>query len=163
PLPWYRVWSQVLRRPTMTTFVELVNAPDVSRNRAYKWVFWTSLVSTVLVAFLQLRPAAIDADAALRAGTAFAGTICLSPAIAAANVLFFALLTGIVQFIARSLGGTGSFTGLAFALASCQAPISLMIPIFVVGFGGLPLMAGLGGVLIGAYGLVLQLAAVRAV
>jgi hypothetical protein len=162
-LPWYGVWAQVFRRPTVTTYVRLLNAPDASRNRAYKWVFWTSLVSTVLVAFLQPLPTVVDFDAALRAGTARTATIFLSPAIAAAHVLFFALLTGIVQLIARTLGGTGTFTKLAFALASCSAPLSLLIPISVVGFGRIPLLAGLAGLLVGAFGVVLQLTAIRAV
>jgi hypothetical protein len=89
-LPWYGVWAQVLRRPTITTFVRLVNAPDASRNRAYKWVFWTNLVSTLLVAFFQPRPAFTDSDAAVQASTALVGVICLSPATAAASVLLFA-------------------------------------------------------------------------
>jgi hypothetical protein len=85
--------------------------------------------------------------------------ICLVPATAAAGVLGFALVTGITQLVAKILGGSGTYSKLAYATAAYSAPLSLL----TTALGAIPYVGYVTTPLGWIYGLVLNVIAVKAV
>jgi len=49
PEPFYQTWIKAITKPNEQTFAEIANSPDAGPNKAYLWVFLSSLASFFLV------------------------------------------------------------------------------------------------------------------
>jgi len=134
---WFSTWMEAVTKPNEQTFAVMAQHPDAATpNRAFTWVFLagtlTALISGILQAILQAAGVVIpgmselfgDAPRSIAASLGIA--ICLSPVSGALAVLFFAILVGIFQWVAKLLGGTGTFSQLAYTTAAITVPFSLV-------------------------------------
>jgi hypothetical protein len=156
---WYTVWWQAITQPTVVAYEALANDAGATAQRAYRWIFLSSLVVALIAAFTQPGQTVAQPEEAFRAARGSVATVCLVPSTAAAGVLGFALVTWITQQIAKMLGGSGTYSKLAFATAAYTAPLS------VVGLvlGQVPYLWCLLLPLIWGYTCVLNVVAIRAV
>ena len=102
-------------------------------------------------------------------GGGIAGTlitaVCGAPVLAVIGVLFFALGTAIVQWIAKMFGGRGNFTQLAYVLSAILSPFLLLSSVLTL-LSAIPFVGlcfSLVSMLAGLYVLVLEIMAVKGV
>lgn len=162
---WSDIWISALTKPSVNTFEEIVNDPNASTSRGYRWVFLaglvasalTSLISMVIIGFQGADSPDTSGIAAL-AGGSLLQLVCFAPVAAVLSVIGLMISAGITQFFAGALGGTGSYSRLVYAFAAYAAPLSLVTgvvsPIPLVNCVAIPL---------GLFGLVLNVIANKAV
>jgi Yip1 domain len=175
---WFSIWTDAVTKPNEQTYAALAEHPDaMSNNRAFLWVFLagtiSALITGILQAILQLAgvtpqiPGLAELTGGSQPSTAasFGIAICTAPIAGALAALFFAIFVGIVQWVAKLFGGTGTFSQLAYTTAAISVPFTLISSVLspfstvnVVGYcvGGISLLLGL-------YALALQVMAVKAV
>ena len=172
PEPFYQTWVKALTKPNELTYAELVASPGANANKAYLWIFLTALVNFFFVSLVQgavMRNTFQQFGNEFDFGSGFGGgliaALCGTPISAALSVLFFAITTAIVQWIAKMFGGRGSYNQLAYAFGAIGAPFMLVssiltllsaIPFVGLCFSGITLIAGI-------YILVLEIMAVKGV
>jgi len=171
-------WIDAFTKPKEETYARIVAQPSASVSKAFLWVFvaslLTSLVSIVagfgggqMESLRQLLPPEIASQLPANAGPSIGiGTIiCGVPIGAVLAVLGFAIGTGLVQWVAKLFGGTGTFDKLAYAFSSITVPYSVVAA--VLGLLGLipfvGILTGLIGFALGIYVIVLEVLAVKAV
>ena len=173
PTPFYQTWITALTKPNEMTYVELVAAPGANANKAYLWLFLVALLNFFFASLVQgaimrntMQQFGNSADFL---GNGFGGgiiaAICGAPVGAAIYVLFFAITTAIVQWIAKMFGGRGNYNQLAYAFGAILAPymlvssvLTLLSAIPYVGFC-FSAIAGIAGI----YILVLEIMAVKGI
>jgi hypothetical protein len=173
----FPVWRKVFTKPNPQTFLEITEHPDATAKNAYIWVFIAGTFSGLVVGVLQfavsmtaIRQAApnLNEIPGLGAGLGFGGilgTICGAPITGLFSVIGFAISTAFVHWIARFLGGQGSFDKMAYSIGAISTPImvlsAFLIPINAIPFAAFctaPLM-----IVVGLYATYLQIAAVKGV
>ncbi len=176
---WFSVWMTAVTKPNEQTFATMAEHPDaMSSSRAFTWVFVagtiSALISGVLQAVLQLAGFASQTPGlsdlfggSAQRGVAFAlgVAICGSPIAGAITTLFFAIGVGIVQWVAKMFKGTGTFSQLAYTMAAVSVPFSLVSSLLTP-LSGVPIVGictGLISILLGLYGIVLEIMAVKGV
>ena len=170
---WFSVWMKAVTKPNEQTFVEMANSGTAKATTAYIWVFIGSLISFFLASLVQnamvtnfMQSAGVDSSTY---STGFGGglmtAICGAPIGAVISVVMFAIVTAIVQWVAKMFGGRGTFDQLAYTLAAVYVPFSLIggvltllsaIPYVGLCFSAVSILASL-------YALVLQVMAVKGV
>lgn len=175
---WFSIWLNAVTKPSEQAYSALAGSADAqTNNRAFTWVFLagtaSAIISGILQALLQLAGLAPQmpglSDLVGNAPSSAIGSLgialCASPVAGAFAVLFFAIFVGIVQWVAKMFKGTGNFSQLAYVTAAISVPFTLVSSVLtpfsalgVVGycFGGVSLLLGL-------YGMYLQLLAVKSV
>lgn len=175
---WFTTWMDAVTKPGEQTYAVMAQHPEAaSPNRAFIWVFLAgtlaALISGILQAILQASGVVAQipgmselfGEAPRTVAATLGVAICAAPISGALAVLFFAIFVGIVQWVARLFGGTGTFSQLAYVAAAISVPFSLVSAVLTpfstlgtVGYciGGISLLLGL-------YVLALQLTAVKAV
>ena len=131
---WFPVWIAAVTKPKEQTFVELANSSAAKATTAYIWVFIGSLVSTFLASLVQnatMRQMMQQYGMNSQFGNGGVGSrlitvICGAPIAAVVSVIIFAVVVGIVQFLAKSFGGRGTFDQLAYTFAAIYAPFALV-------------------------------------
>ncbi len=183
PAGWMQVWMKAVTRPNEQTFVELTEGPQAVSKTAFIWVFIAGTVSGIFQAILrsiymatgtapqltipgleQYMPAGGSGDVAA-AGVSLITSICLSPVAGLVSVLFFALGTAIVQWIAKMFGGTGTFDKLAYATAAITVPFTLVSSVLAL-LTAIPYVGACFGIVslgLSIYAVVLQAMAVKGV
>jgi hypothetical protein len=180
---WFQVWMKAVTKPNEQTFIEISEDPNASSRNAYIWVFVmgtiTAIVQTILRAIylaLGIAPAMPGIPTGLEEFTtqslgdssaliSLAVGLCLSPLGGGLAVLFFALYTAIVQWIAKLFGGLGTYDKLLYVFAAISVPVSLVTLVLTM-FSAIPFVGiclsvfSLG---ISIYALVLQVMAVKGV
>jgi hypothetical protein len=153
---WQQAWRMALTEPGEDTYIDLINDPQASPNRAYIWV---GLVSTAMFA-ASIAGQSLGLTFNLnRSSSASPGLLVLClPFVGVLAVLGLIIGVGIQNFVARILGGEGSFDKLVYAYASFYAPLSLISSVLSL----VPCVGCFSG-LLGLYGLVLNVIAVKAV
>ncbi len=168
---WFEAWRMTLTRPNEETFRSLVDDPNGSLGRALSWIAITSAISYLISAFVQLwfsslfaGPGLIEAleqeaGLLLPGGLMIAGVyVCGLPMVVFISAVGMLLYSGVVQFTASALGGEGTFTEMAYALAAFTAPLTLLSGLI----GWIPLVNCLT-IPLGVYSLLLTLLAVKSV
>lgn len=175
---WFSIWLNAVTKPSEQAYAALAESTDAqTNNRAFTWVFLagtaSAIISGILQALLSLAGFAPQipglSDLTGNAPRSAIGTLgislCASPVAGAFAVLFFAIFIGITQWVAKMFKGTGNFSQLAYVTAAISVPFtlvsSLLTPLSALGvvgycFGGVSLLLGL-------YGMYLQLLAVKSV
>jgi hypothetical protein len=166
-LPWYKIWWKALV-PEGEAYEIIAADPRASVGRACLWVFATNLVCSgiMMLLFGAIVGLAVLSTADASGEEALAGLgitavvlVCLAPVIyGIMGVVGLLMMSGLSHTIASALGGTGTFTKLTYAFGAYLAP--LMIVSMVISF--IPIVNYLGFV-VGIYGLVLNIMAVKAV
>jgi len=173
PTPFYQTWITALTKPNEQTYATLARSPEANANKAYIWLFIVALLNFFFATLVQgvvmrnmMQQFGESADFfSTGLGGGFIAALCGAPISAAFYVLFFAITTAIVQWIAGMFGGQGSYNQLAYAFGTILAPymlissvLTLLAAIPYVGFC-FTAIAGLGGL----YILVLEIMAVKGV
>lgn len=120
PMAWYQIWIQAVTQPNEASYQQLLRQPDVSVDRAYMWVVAASVVTSLVLAPLQI---------GLLAGfdsSVLPYLLCGIPAFALFSIIGFALSTGATYGIARIFDGKGSYAEHSFLYAAITAPYSLV-------------------------------------
>lgn len=160
--PWYQVWADAVTKPRVQEYEDIISRSNVSLSRACLWVFLSTVIGSglsilLLLAIQSLYPQPTQTQVSDLVSARLL-PVCLVPAAGIVSVLGLILATGISHLIARALGGTGSFTQLAYATAAYTAPVYLMgsltASIPIINCLGLP---------IGLYTVILNVLAIRAV
>ena len=181
PSGWLAVWKMALTRPSEQTFMELTDRPEAVSKTAFIWVFIAGTVSGIMQALLQTIYAATgttpqfpipgleqympDGGDAGSMGISLVIGLCLTPVVGLLSVIFFAIGTAIVQWIAKLFGGLGTFDKLAYALAAITVPFTLVSSVLAL-FTAIPYVSSCIGILsigLSLYILVLQVMAVKGV
>lgn len=119
---WHEVWLKVLANPSVKTFEEVLDSPDVSTRRALRWVFLASVAAAVIAIVaivIQVNAYVILAR--------FLPQILISIALnALIGVVSFAVVSLGLQFFARLAGGEGSYEDYHYALAASVAPMTVI-------------------------------------
>src|SRR2546423_1544255 len=122
-------WTKAITQPSVTTFEQIsAETPPNSNSRAYGWIFVSSLVAFLITWVANMIFASVvrsPAGEGLQQSSSVINVICV-PVEAAIAVLFFALGVAITQFIARALGGTGTYKQLLYTSAAFSAPLTII-------------------------------------
>ena len=170
---WFSVWRDAVTKPNEQTFATIVASPNAKYTTAFLWVFISSLIEFFVIFLVQsgvIRQALQDQGLGNNlpgggVGIILLAVLCGAPVLAILGVVFFAIGTAIVQWIAKLFGGRGTFDQMSYALAAIATPYALVSAVFVllgaIPFVGLCFRIVLG--LAGLYILVLQIMAVKGV
>jgi len=170
----FQIWWRALSKPNELTYAALASSPKATATTAYLWMFVASLIQFFLSALVQrqmfnnLERYGIDIGNLGPQGgfgAILVSLFCVAPILAALSTLAFAVVTAIMQWLAKMFGGTGTYDQLAYALAAIAAPLTILGGVLGL-FGAIPFAGicfGLIGFLVGIYILVLQLMAIKGV
>jgi hypothetical protein len=170
---WFTVWREAITRPSDTTFARIGKSPNAKLTTALLWIFLGSLVNFFLISLVQgaligqmLQNSDLGGqEFPITAGGGILTAICGAPVGALIQTVLFAIVIGIVQFLARMFGGTGTFDQLAYAIAAIVTPFyfvsGLITLLSAIPFAGF--CFGILGFGLGLYVLVLQVMAVKGV
>ena len=165
PQSWSEVWLRALTQPSVATYEEFVSRPDVSARRAYAWVFVSSLIASGLAVLgfsllggLSALGAEQGLDLTGNLGTLILALICIGPITGLFSIIGLVITVGIKQWVARALGGTGSYLELSYAIAAYLAPLSIITGLL----GIVPLLNCLN-LPLGIYGFFLNVLAIKSV
>jgi len=173
PVPFYQTWITALTKPNEQTYATIAKSQGANVNNVYVWLFVVALLNFFFATLVQgvvMRNTFQQFGNGFESfGTGFGGgfiaALCGAPVGAAIYVLFFAVTTAIVQWIAGMFGGQGSYSQLATAFGAILAPymlistgLTLLAAIPYVGYC-FTALAGLAGL----YILVLEIMAVKGV
>lgn len=172
PTSIFQTWVNALTKPNEQTFADIAASPNAKSMNAFLWIFIGSLVNVFLVSLVQNRwmgqymdQLGFDGGTRTGFGSTLVTAICGAPIGALISVVFFAVFTGVIQWVAKMFGGTGTFDQLAYALAAITVPISFLSGILSL-LGVIPYVGfcfGIIGLVAGIYALVLQVMAVKGV
>lgn len=184
PAGWVQTWIMAVTKPNENTFVILTERPEATSRTAFIWVFIAGMISSIMTTILQAIYAAMGGAPQIpipgledfqqfnqynqgggSVGVTLLIGLCASPLGGLLAVLFFAIITAIVQWIAKLFGGTGSFEKLAYALAAITVPFTLISAILTL-LGAIPFVGYCTGIIsfgLWIYNIVLQVMAVKAV
>jgi hypothetical protein len=163
-----QVWVNALTKPNRASYEEIVNDPGASLGKGILWLaiagFLGGLASGIFGLifnggmFSQFSRYFGDYGYAFeRTGRGFLSVISSTFGGMIVGVIGALILTGIVQLVARALGGTGSFDKLFYGYAAFQAPLGLVTSVL----GAIPFL-GCIAPLLAIYGLVLMVIATQA-
>jgi hypothetical protein len=158
-MTWSEVWIKAVTEPSEEAYREIMEDPGASPRKANTWVFLASLVGMVIGALLDglFGTSLLGSNYSLGFAGLIGTMICVGPIVGALAVLSLAISSGIIQAIAKALGGEGNRNELVFGMAAYLAPLSLVSSIM----SGIPVLKYLGW-LLSLYGLVLNVIAVKA-
>jgi hypothetical protein len=149
---WWRVWAKAVFQPSVKTYEDTANDPNATLRRAFLWVFLGTITGAMIGMVVELLTEPVVAVGSYTdlIGTVF--SIVLGAGLGGLlAVLILMISIGATHWFARQLGGTGTYTELAFAFSAFTAPL-MLIP-FV------PYLNSLSRI----YGIVLAVIAVKAV
>jgi Flp pilus assembly pilin Flp len=169
---WLSTWMEAVTKPNEQTYVKIANSPNAKMSTAFLWVFIGSLINVFVVSLMQgaimgrmMQNYNVDGFSVEGAGMGIVSAICGAPIGAIVSVVFFAMFTGVVQWVAKMFGGTGTFEQLAYVFAAITVPFTLISSVLTL-FGAIPYVGacfGLLGFAAAIYVLVLELMAVKGV
>ena len=170
-------WIEAFTKPKEETYAKIAAQPSASTTKAFLWVFIASLLTSIVgaVASLggqmdslrQLLPPEIARELPVGGAQSIGiGTvICGAPIGAIFAVLFFAIGTALVQWVAKLFGGTGTFDKLAYTFSSIAVPYSIVTAVLtllsIIPFVGI--LTGLISFALWIYAIILGVLAVKAV
>jgi hypothetical protein len=169
---WFSVWKDAVTKPSEQTFSRIALSPNAKLTTAFLWIFLGSLVSSFFASLVQIplmnrmmQNTDFGAQGFPQGAGGVLTAICGAPIAALISVVLFALITGIVQLIAKMFGGRGTFDQLAYALAAILTPFYLVSSVITL-LGAIPFVGacfGIIGLVAGIYALVLEIMAVKGV
>jgi hypothetical protein len=124
-LTWDEVWFSTISQPSITTFERILADPRAMPNRAYRWLIFGSMVAAATGFLLKLvvEMATVGRVSPATLISLFVG-VTVGPFI---GVLGAAFSTALTQWVARGLGGQGSYNQLIYVRAAYSAPLGIII------------------------------------
>jgi hypothetical protein len=169
---WFSTWMEAATKPNELTYARLASSPNAKMSTAFLWVFIGSLVNIFVVSLAQgaimgqmMQQFDLEGMPVRSLGGGFLSALCGAPVGAVISVVFFAVFTGVVQWVAKMFGGRGTFEQLAYVFAAITVPFTLVSSVFAL-FGAIPYIGfcfGFLGLALGIYVVVLELMAVKGV
>ena len=168
---WLNTWITAVTKPNEQTYIDLAERPEAKANKAYLWVFIASTLGTLVAGLLQALVLAMGFGQggtqlySQMAGGSIVSVICAAPIAGGVSVLGFMIGTGVIQWVAKLFGGTGTFNKLAYVMGAISVPItlvsSIITPFSVITYLGI--VIGLLSFALGCYAIYLEVLAVKAV
>jgi len=164
PRKWYEIWSDIWRHPGVTSFQGLLNEPDHSPKRGYKWIAVTSLIAAILAS---LGSSGIFRSLQSDFGSIFIYYVCtviLSPIF---GIIGLIISSGIYHVISRLFKGNGKWSDLVICSAVVLAPVELVggvISLIILLFAQIPaafIIPWLLSVAVSIYSIVLYVNALK--
>lgn len=170
---WVTVWRDALTRPSDQTFARIAQSPNAKLTTALLWIFVGSLVNFFLASLVQpawmnqmMQNPNFGADGVVvGARTGLMTAICGAPIAAVIGTVMFAIVIGVVQFIAKLFGGIGTFDQLAYSIAAIVTPFYFISALLTL-LSAIPYVGacfGILGLIAGLYVLALEVMAVKGV
>jgi len=170
---WLSIWRDALTKPSEQTFSRIALSPNAKITTALLWVFLGSLINFFLASLVQgqlmsqmMQNSNFGVEGLPQStGGGLLTAICGAPVGAVISVVVFALVTGIVQLIAKMFGGRGTFDQVAYALAAIVAPFYIVSSLLTL-LSAIPYVGacfGIIGLLAALYVLALEVMAVKGV
>jgi hypothetical protein len=154
-LPWHKVWSQALTKPSVETYERLIRDPNATPFKAVLWVFVAAMIGYGAVVAL------IFGGDLLSASFWEVGSLCFFPPLGLSfvSLAVFVVSVGVIHLIARALGGTGTYSQMLYAFGAFFAPL-----IFLAAVANLvPYMQWAVGIAVLVFRVLLGIRAVQAV
>jgi len=148
-LPWYKVWFDSLARPSVASYGYLLQDIHASPKLAYFWLVIGGLIGGIVSAFAQPPQ---------RGTSPIILAVCGAPFLAILVVITITVVAGLIQWLARSMGGIGTYSKLVYALATFNAPMTIISSLLLLVPYGLWINAAAG-----IYWAVFSVIAVKAV
>jgi hypothetical protein len=169
----FQTWINALTKPSEQTYAEMAVSPNAKATTAYLWVFVAVLVEFFFASLVQgatvrqvLQQQGLTENLPTSGlSVALITAICGAPILAVVSVIFFALGTALIQWIAKLFGGTGTFDQMTYAFGAIAAPYGLVSAVFAL-LGAIPFVGFCFRIVIGLAGiyvLVLNIIAVKGV
>lgn len=157
-LSWSEIWVKAVTEPSEETYREIIFDPGASNRKANTWMFLAAMGGWVLNIILgTFLGTSILAGQLESAPIAILSTmVCAVPMAGVMAVISLIISSGIIQGIARLLGGEGQRKELAVGMAAYLAPLSLVSSLIST----IPII-GAVSYLISLYALVLNVIAVK--
>lgn len=169
---WLSTWMDAVTKPNEQTYINIASSPNAKLTTAFLWVFIGSLINVFIASLVQgaimgqmMQNFDLEGFSSGGTGISIISAICGAPIGALVSVLFFAMFTGVVQWVAKMFGGTGTFEQLAYVFAAITVPFSLISSVLTL-LGAIPYVGACFGVLgfaAAIYVIVLELMAVKGV
>ena len=169
---WFSTWMEAVTKPNEQTYARIASSPNAKLSTALLWVFIGSLVNFFVVALVQgavmgqmMQQFGIENIPVRSLGGGFLSAICGAPVGAVISVVFFVIFAGVVQWVAKMFGGTGTFDQMIYVFAAITVPFTLVSSVMTL-LAAIPYVGacfGLLGFLAGIYVLVLEVMAVKGV
>lgn len=124
-LTWDEVWLSAISQPEAATFERILADPQATPKRAYRWLIFSSLIAASLGFLLEL-VVGLATQGIVNPTTLislFVG-VTVGPFIGVFAAAFNAALT---QWVARGLGGQGTYSELIYVQAAYGAPLGIVI------------------------------------
>jgi hypothetical protein len=155
-LTWSEIWVSALTRPSVATFERLLQDPSATMRRGYTWIAVIGLITFPSWLVMLVTWSLTGAATVKR----WDSVIILSAVVMSLSpVVGFISSSAITHIIASKLGGTGTYSHLAYVFATYQAPLWLLfLLVSMIPYGG-----KYGTYAILFYGIVLSVLAVQAV
>lgn len=173
----FPVWSKVFTKPNQQTFLEITAHPDATAKNAYIWVFvagtFSGLVGSLVQLFVgitalrQVMPE-LNQSPGFSAGFGIGGflsAICTAPIAGVISVISFAISVALIHWVARFLGGQGSFDKIAYVFGAISAPV-MVVSAFLLPVNAIPYASFCTlpvSLLLALYVIYLQVTAVKSV
>ncbi len=169
---WFSTWMEAITKPNQQTFAGLAASPNAKMTTAFLWVFLGSLVNFFVASLVQgaimgqmIQQFNLENMPRNAFGGGLLSAICGAPVGAVISVVFFAIFTGVVQWVAKMFGGKGTFEQLAYVFAAITVPFTLVSSVLTL-LSAIPFVGlcfGFVGFAVGIYVLVLEVLAVQGV
>jgi len=169
---WLDIWIRAVTKPNEQTYVSIASSPNAKTSTALIWMFISSLISFFFGSLVQgatigrlMEQFGTQAAPRSSFGVNFVSALCGAPVAAVIFVVTFVISVGIIQWVAKMFGGTGTFEQLVYTLAAIAVPVTLASSIVSL-FSVIPYVGVCFGVLsflLSLYLLVLEIIAIKAV
>jgi len=172
---WFSTWMEAVTKPNEQTYARIASSPNAKLTTALLWVFLGSLVNFFVATLVQgavmgqmmqqFGQFGIENVPVRSLGGGFLSAICGAPVGAVISVVFFVIFAGVVQWVAKMFGGTGTFDQMIYVFAAITVPFTLVSSVMTL-LAAIPYVGacfGLLGFLAGIYVLVLEVMAVKGV
>ena len=163
-LSWEQVWILAVLHPSPATFEKLIKDPAATPRRAYKWMFFTTMIIIAIALPLQYFLGGnanlknLAAQSNYPASTWIVVWIVLIPVCGLLSILGLMIEAARLQWIAGWLGGSGYYEDLVYALAAFEVPLGVASALISV----IPVIGGLSQ-LLSFYSFLLALIAIKTV
>ncbi len=173
PTSMFQTWMDAVTKPNEATYASMAGSPSAKASTAFLWVFIGSIIQSFLTFLVQgqmfrqmLEQQGLGNQIPVQGAGATVGTlICGAPIAAVITVVFFAIGTALIKWVAGMFGGRATYDQMAYVFGAIAAPASVVSGLFIL-LGAIPfvglcfrIVAGL----VGLYVLVLEIIATKAV
>ena len=165
-----QIWIKAITSPKEETYKEIIHAPNASLGSAVLWLAAAGFLGGLLQGLVGMVTKTnvwtqfsqfsqyTDYNFAYAPRTGFISVIGGAFGGLFGILIGTFIVTGLVQLVAKMLGGTGTFADLFYGFAAYQAPMRLV----TLALGAIPFVGACLGIPLAIYGLVLNVIANKA-